>query len=390
MSIDPIVLLTGEFPPLVGGVSSYLYQLVRNLPNHQVYVIALPTPGRKSFDKKQRFFVQRIKIPETWHPFYRQSKYLAPLYLLELLRVKHPGVVLCGHAHHALMLPAWIIHKLKKVPYGVFIHGSDVSRAQTRLYKGFFNYLLCQAQVVFANSRSTALIAKRIGLALDKVRIVHPPVDTEGLTKISSLESVTERHNLRGKQCILTVGRLVERKGHDIVLRALPTVLNNVPETCYLIVGSGPLETRLKAIVNSNDILKKHVVFAGQVGDELGSYYAACDVFVMVSRELPDKGDIEGFGIVYLEANLHGKPVVAGLSGGVSDAVIHEETGLLVNPNDPKEVARAILKLLNNKEFAHRLGGNGKTRVYQDFTGKVIAKKVEQELIALAKSFTPK
>jgi len=180
---------------------------------------------------------------------------------------------------------------------------------------------------------------------------------------------------LGNKKCIVTIGRLVERKGHDIVLKAMTQILQQIPDLHYLIVGSGPNEISLKKQV-SNMGLEKYVTFTGRVpDDEIGAYYELCDIFVMISREIPEKGDLEGFGIVYLEANYFGKPVVAGRSGGVEDAVVHNKTGLLVDPTKSDEVANAIITLLSNSNFAKTLGNTGKTRVINEFSRRKISQK---------------
>jgi phosphatidylinositol alpha-1,6-mannosyltransferase len=166
------------------------------------------------------------------------------------------------------------------------------------------------------------------------------------------------------------------------MIEALPLVLEAFPKTTYLIVGEGPQGSHLRTLVKTLG-LEDNVIFVGQVKeDELGAYYAACDVFAMVSRDIPEKGDVEGFGIVYLEANLFGKPVVAGRSGGVPDAVLNEQTGLLVNPHDPQEVASAIVRLLRDPELAERLGTNGRNRVRDEFTGSAAADKLLRALAA--------
>src|SRR5262249_14775190 len=130
---------------------------------------------------------------------------------------------------------------------------------------------------------------------------------------------------------ILTVGSLVERKGQDMIIRALPLIANAVPGVSYLIVGDGPYKANLKTLVTSMG-LQDRVVFTGRVSDEeLPEFYALSDVFAMPSRACLDSNDVEGFGMVFLEAGATGKPVVAGRSGGIEDAVVDGVTGLLVD-----------------------------------------------------------
>jgi phosphatidylinositol alpha-1,6-mannosyltransferase len=239
-----------------------------------------------------------------------------------------------------------------------------------------FNALLRAAQVVFAISQGTANTAVDLGVTPERIRVIHPAVNPALATSKTPPKTVRQRHGLQGKKCILTVGRLVERKGFDTVIRALPAILEVVPEAHYLIVGRGPVESGLKHLAADLG-LEQHITFVGYVPDnELAAYYQTSDLFVMISREIPGKGDVEGFGIVYLEANLLGKPVVAGRSGGVADAVMDEETGLLVNPCDLGEVSAAVTRLLSDPALAHRMGETGRARVLSDFTGATAARRV--------------
>lgn len=376
----PIVVLAIDFPPLVGGISRYIYNLVNNLPDEEIRVICLPAAECEDFDRKQNFSIKRLNLPKHWDPLHRHLKFLAPAYLFRLLQEQEISLILCGQAHYSVLLPAWIVSKIRRIEYGVFAYGFDLLHPQTRSYRKIFNALLRGAGFVFVDSNEAANISLKLGVKAEKIHVVFPSVDTSPTTVGITSDIVKQRHALGDKKCILMVGRLVERKGCDIVIQALPTVLKSVPEVHFLIVGKGPMQAELEALVEKLK-LEKFVTFAGFIPDEeLVAYYQASDVFVMVSRELSESGNIEGFGIVYLEANLQGKPVVAGRSGGVPEAVLHEETGLLVDPNDPEEVALAIIRILKDTAFAQFLGENGRRRVLNDFTIKKAAKSVQSAI----------
>ena len=352
-----------------------------NLPDEDVRVICLPAAAGGEFDRKQKFFIKRLKLPRHWDPLRRHLKFLAPAYLLSLLQEKETSLILCGQAHYSILLPAWIMSKVRRIKYGVFVYGFDLLHPQTRIYRGIFNALLRGADFIFADSKEAANIAVNLGVISENVHLVNPCVDTSPKTDGITADAVRKRHGLENKKCILMVGRLVERKGCDTVINALPTVIRSIPDAHFLVAGKGPMQDKLVALVE-NLKLQDSVTFAGFVpDDDLTAYYQACDVFVMISRELRESGDIEGFGIVYLEANLQGKPVVAGRSGGVPDAVIHEETGLLVDPVDPQETALAIIRLLEDPFYARSLGENGRRRVLRDFTTNKAALSVKDALI---------
>jgi phosphatidylinositol alpha-1,6-mannosyltransferase len=220
---------------------------------------------------------------------------------------------------------------------------------------------------VIVNSRFTAAAAIRHGAAPDLVRVVHPVVDASRFDCRRSGLEIRKRYRLDGRQVLLTVGRLVPRKGHDTVLRALPELLRQVPEAHYLVVGEGPERDKLEAYATELGLIDR-VTFTGHVRDEaLPSYYSAADLFVMVSRERPELGDIEGFGIVYLEASAAGRAVVAGRSGGVPDAVEDGISGILVEPDDPHRLAETLGRLLQDRNLRERLSRGGRKRVLERF-----------------------
>ena len=378
-----VALLTSNFPPNVGGIASMLYDIARCFPPEKMEVVGLPVAGWRVFDAQQHFSIRRLRIPQEWGSFSPQYKWLAPYYFSELVKGRVPSYVLCGAAHHTLVLPAMLLHALNGTPFGVFAYGSDILGPQRRAYKTLFNSMIRSAESVFVISQFTRDKAIGMGLESEKVHVIHPTVDPYRLAARVPPKSLKNRLHLDGKRVILTVGSLVERKGHDVVIRALPEILTHIPEAHYVIVGTGPREGYLRELVRDL-LLGSRVTFVGLVPErDLGSYYAACDVFAMISREIPGRGDAEGFGIVYLEANLFGKPVVAGRSGGVQDAVCDGLTGILVDPQEPADVAKAIVGLLRTPGLAKRLGERGRRRAVEEFDGKVAS----QKLLALLSSY---
>ena len=186
---------------------------------------------------------------------------------------------------------------------------------------------------------------------------------------------------------ILSVGNLVARKGHDMVIRALPGLLESIPEVVYLIVGDGPHRQELENLACATGV-REHVIFAGQISDErLPETYALCDAFVMPSRERLELCDVEGFGMVFLEASACGKPVVAGRSGGIGDAVVDGMTGLLVNSLDTNDIGGALRKLLGHRDLAIQLGRQGRTRLLSVCAWTRIADRVQGILRSLVLRF---
>ncbi len=172
---------------------------------------------------------------------------------------------------------------------------------------------------------------------------------------------IKKRYGLQGKQVILTLARLTARKGHDVVLQALPAVFAIHPDAVYVVAGKGENESKLRQLVQQLGLTQK-VIFTGFVPDEEKAIlYSACDVYVLLSRQ--EGIQVEGFGITLLEASACARPVVAGRHGGVLDAVEDGVTGLLVEPDDVEGVATAIKSLLGDGEYARVLGENGRLKV---------------------------
>ncbi|MDP3014188.1 MAG: glycosyltransferase family 4 protein, partial [Candidatus Subteraquimicrobiales bacterium] len=186
-------------------------------------------------------------------------------------------------------------------------------------------------------------------------------------------------YNLENKNTILTVASLIfPYKGHDRVIKALPQVLKKLPNTVYLIVGDGPRRKSLENLVKELR-LEENIIFTGFVASEnLVKYYHACDVFIMPSSEDKSKGYVEGFGLVYLEANACGKPVIGGRCGGILDAIIDGITGLLVEPLNIDEIARALIKILEDRNYSKLLGENGRERAIREFNWEIIAEKTKE------------
>jgi phosphatidylinositol alpha-1,6-mannosyltransferase len=170
---------------------------------------------------------------------------------------------------------------------------------------------------------------------------------------------------------LLMVGRLgQERKGYDKAIEALPSILARVPDTKLVLVGPGD-QTGLRHLAQRVGV-EDRVIFTGEVVErgQLMLLYAACDVFLLPTRTMSD-GDTEGFGIVFLEAGLMGKPVVGGRAGGTEDAIVHGQTGLLVDGSDVEQIAGAVVRLLGDPAYASLLGQQGKERVLRDFRPRV-------------------
>jgi phosphatidylinositol alpha-1,6-mannosyltransferase len=209
-------------------------------------------------------------------------------------------------------------------------------------------------------STYTADLLRERGVPSDRLSVVPNGTDPERFQPADASEA-RARLSLPNTPILLTVGRLVSRKGIDTTLRALPSVLDSISSLTYLIVGTGPDRDRLERLAYALGV-QDHVHFAGRVSaEDLPSYYQASDLFVMPSRAAPP--DVEGYGIVFLEAGACGVPVIGARTGGIPDAVQDGETGRLVPPSSPTALADAISTLLTTPDLAQHLGKQGLERV---------------------------
>jgi phosphatidylinositol alpha-1,6-mannosyltransferase len=194
------------------------------------------------------------------------------------------------------------------------------------------------ASLIIANSEYTKKLSSYYGNDYN-VKVIHPGVTFKESVKIDDYVDITKE----GKSLILlSVGRLVKRKGIDNTIKSLKYLVKKYPNIKYIIAGKGNYEKELRKIIEENQ-LQDYVVLKGEVSEEeKNKLYEMCDLFLMPSYEIEKDGDVEGFGIVYLEANRHGKFVIAGNSGGISDAVINNKTGFIVDGTNPQEIAKAV------------------------------------------------
>jgi len=211
------------------------------------------------------------------------------------------------------------------------------------------------------------------------VRVVNNGVDVTEFEDARPLETVGGV-DVRDRNVLLTVSRLAPRKGHDVLIEALPSITEEHPDTVYLVAGDGGRRSELESLARRVGV-EDHVVFLGYVPDEdLPDLYATADLFVMPNRR--EGNSVEGFGIVFLEANATGTPVVGGDSGGAPDAVADGVTGRLVDPYDADAVAEAVTELLSDRETLTRMGRNGYERVRSEFNWDRAGRELEEVLLS--------
>lgn len=347
-----LVLLTHSFPPQIGGVQTYLWETMRRLAEEVQITVITPVLG----DLPMAASLQKIEIANGRAPSF-----------LSVLRHLHPDRVLVGHAHPQLFTAAILS---TRGHYATLTHGNDYLAAQQRWHRPLFNWFLGRSRPLITNTRANQQRLQSLGLP--PAEIVYPGTDANHFSPLPELKAA--------HPTLLTVSRLVSRKGIDTVLQALPPLLLQLPNLRYDIVGDGPDRERLQKLTAALG-LEKSVTFLGKLSaSEMLAAYRRAHIFVMPAREEQENASMEGFGIVYLEASACGLPIVAGRSGGVVEAVQDGQTGLLVEPNNPQALADTLSHLLQDPEKMAQMGDHGRRWVETEMNWDKTALKLYQAL----------
>jgi phosphatidylinositol alpha-1,6-mannosyltransferase len=256
-----------------------------------------------------------------------------------------------------------------------WVHGEDLSAALTSREHGWLARHVClHAAAVLANSRFTAQLVESLGVPSSRIRVIYPGVDPTRFTPDARPHAAAALKP-GGGPVLLSVGRLQRRKGHDTVIEAIAALRQELPDLHYLIAGDGQERARLEELAGARGVADR-VTFLGEVDDaQLPGLYAACDIFVMPNRS--DAHDVEGFGIVFLEAAATARPSIGGRSGGAPEAVLDGQTGLLVNGTDAFDLAQAVRVLAASSSLRASMGSAGRTRVLESFTWERAAAELQ-------------
>jgi phosphatidyl-myo-inositol dimannoside synthase len=375
------VLLTTDFPPVVGGISNYLFNVYRQFDLHQMTLIAPQHPDAERFDSAQAYSAERFQ-PGFDVPVVRGGWQVWRMYgeAEKLVKQNQDLVLHCGHVNAAVAA-----RKLKRrygTSYLLWTHALEIMDDWLRTS---ILPAMLDADLVITNSEFTRAFISSAGVLQSRIVKIRPGANPAHFRPGLDYRELAKRLGVFGRPTLLTVSRIVKAnryKGHDVVLRALARVAREVPEVAYVIVGEGDDLDYLDRLARECGV-RENVTFAGRVSDEeLPLLYNACDVFIMCSREDRSRRGIlaEGFGMALVEASACGKPVIAGRSGGVPDAVQDGLTGLLVNPDDGETVAAAILKVLREPGVANVLGKNGREWVESEMNWTRAADEFEEAM----------
>lgn len=367
------LLVTNDFPPKLGGIQSYLWELWRRLPPESTTVLTTPYRGATEFDAAQPIRVERDR-----------ARVLLPTRALvrridRLAAEVDADLVLLDPA-----VPLGIVGPRLERPYGVVLHGAEVTvPGRLPISRTVLARVLRGAQVVLAAGHYAANEAERCaGVALPTV-VIPPGVDTGRFAPLADDDARAAARRRLGldpdARVVVGLSRLVPRKGFDVLVRAAAELARSHPTLQVVVAGTGRDEGRLTRLARRTSA---PVRFVGRVDDEdLVALLGCADVFAMLCRDRWRGLEQEGFGIVFLEAAACGLPVVAGRSGGSAEAVDDGATGIVVDdPHDVDAVVAAIGRYLDEPGRARRAGAAGRRRAETDFAYDRLAYRLHEAL----------
>lgn len=352
------MLVSEIFPPTHGGSGRWFWEVYSKLPKND-YVLAVGThPKQSEFDLQHNLDIERINLKSSsWgiKSLTGVRYYLRAFFALRKLVKKHD----VKNIHCGRCLPEGFIAFLLKIttgiPYLCYIHGEDIETASlSRELSILVRMALNNADKLICNSNNTAnLLRIKWKIPDGKIVIIHPGVDTQRFTPAQYSVSTRNLLGWGDRPVILTVGRLQERKGQDMMIRALPNITRKFPNMLYAIVGNGEMRQKLAAISQELGVTA-HVMFMDEITDDkMIQCYQQCTLFALPNRQVGN--DIEGFGMVLVEAQACGKPVVAGNSGGTAETLIEGHTGFVADCTTPETLADAVLSILQNAPFLEKV-----------------------------------
>jgi len=366
------LLVTNDFPPKIGGIQSYLWELWRRLPAEETVVLTTPYVGARAFDEAAGFRIERTteRVLLPTRGLRDQISALADEISADLVLLD-PALPL-GHLGPSLGRP-----------YGVILHGAEVTvPGRVPGPKHALSRVLRGAELVVAAGGYPADEGERAAGRGLPVVVVPPGVDVDRFRPLSDEQRLATRRHFGvdpEATLVVSVSRLVPRKGMDVLIRAAARLAPIHPDLQVVIGGGGRDLARLEELVAET---AAPVRLVGRLpDDDLPALYGAADIFAMDCRTRWMGLEQEGFGIVFLEAAACGVPQIAGESGGSAEAVVDGETGLVVrDPKSVSELAEALRALIVDPDRRRAMGAAARTRAEAEFSYDVLAERLEAAL----------
>ena len=362
--MNKILLVTNDLGPRVGGIESFVLSLVERVPKGCLIIYTSTQKGSAPFDAQllERFGAVVIRD---------RAKILLPTprvnhRAVKILKQYQIKIVWFGAAA-PLALMARQLRTSGATNIVALSHGHEIWWAKIPIFKQLLRKIIKDIDHLGYLGQFTKSEIVKASNQIDKFVQIAPGIDTQHFIPKSARADLIKKYRLEDRRVIVSVGRLVHRKGQDKLIEALPKVLQSFPDAVLLLVGEGPIKQMLKNTAKQLGVTN-HVIFTGRVQHiDLPDYICLGEVFAMPVRSRFAGLEVEGLGIVYLEASACGVPVIVGNSGGATDAVIDGVTGLLVDGSDTDQIADAVCKFLSDQSRAKAMGLAGRGWVIENW-----------------------
>jgi phosphatidylinositol alpha-1,6-mannosyltransferase len=373
-----VLLVTNDLGPRAGGIETFVLGLIEGLPKDSLIIYTSSQKGDKAFDAQLLEKFGAVVIRD-------RAKMLLPTpritrKAVKILKQQQIKNVWFGAAA-PLALMAGKLRSAGASNIVALTHGHEVWWAKIPILKSLLKKIIKDVDHLgYLGDFTKGEIAK-ICNQPQKFLQIAPGIDTEHFAPKTARGDLIEKYRLDGRRVIVSVGRLVHRKGQDELVKAMPKILEQFPDAILLFVGEGPIKQMLFNSAKQLGVLPK-VVFTGRVSHhDLPDYICLGEIFAMPVRSRFSGLEVEGLGIVYLEASACGLPVIVGNSGGAVDAVLDKKTGLLVDGTKSDQIADAICELLANPERAKQMGAAGRDWVINNWQLSSWSEKFNKVLI---------
>jgi len=377
--MNKILLVTNDLGPRAGGIESFVLSLVERVPKGCLIIYTSTQKGSAPFDAQllERFGAVVIRD---------RAKILLPT-----PRVNHRAVKILKQyqiktvwfgAAAPLALMAKQLRTSGATNIVALSHGHEIWWAKIPILKQLLRKIIKDVDHLGYLGQFTKSEIVKASNQIDKFVQIAPGIDTDHFMPKSARADLIKKYRLEDRRVIVSVGRLVHRKGQDKLIESLPKILQSFPDAVLLLVGEGPIKQMLKNTAKQLGVTNQ-IIFAGRVQHiDLPDYICLGEVFAMPVRSRFAGLEVEGLGIVYLEASACGLPVIVGNSGGATDAVIDGVTGLLVNGSDTDQIADAVCKLLTDQSRAKAMGLAGRGWVIENWQINTWSEKFNKLLLA--------
>lgn len=390
-----ICVLTDFFPPKKGGYTSHTYEIVKHWIKAGIEVsvvtTVIPGHGYEFYNKEIRNHVHWIKKRGAGY----LNAFLVYARFMRVVFAQKPDLLFfTTWDPYTVFKPLFSFLWGEKYPYIIACHGADAlalypgsSHGSKPIFKWLGRVALRQARAIFAVSHYTGRVAENLGVKTMNIKIFPNGVNFRIFRPLTvDKKKLLSKYKIphSNRKLLLSVAQLNIRKGLDTALEVICELKKEEQVVNYVIIGSGDDKQRLNGLIHQLNLEDQVFILTNVDNDELIHFYNICDVFLLLSRHEGDL-NVEGFGIVFLEANACEKAVIAGNSGGIPDAVEDGKSGFLVEPNNISAIKEKILYLLENQEISRQMGKYGRQRVVREFNwGKITLDMINymEELIS--------